>query len=58
MAKFTTIPYMLPELGINDFKEGKFDEVILFVLAVFGSHKLEELQLQKLFILEKYKYFE
>ena len=43
MAKFNTIPDRLPEQVLNNLKEGEYDEVILFALAVFGSHSFDEL---------------
>ena len=43
MTKFNTIPDRLPEQVLNNLKEGEYDEVILFALAVFGPHTLDKL---------------
>ncbi len=43
MTIFNTIPDKLPAWYLNDLKKEKYDDVILFALAVFGSHSLEEL---------------
>ena len=42
MAATSTIPDKLPEETLNNLKEGKYDDVILFTLAVFGPHRLDE----------------
>ena len=42
MAKFNTIPDRLSEQVLNDLNEGKYDDVILFALAVFGPHAHDE----------------
>ena len=42
MAKFNTIPDRLPEQILNNLKEGEYDDVILFTLAVFGPHRFDE----------------
>ncbi|MCK4383267.1 MAG: AMP-binding protein, partial [Candidatus Lokiarchaeota archaeon] len=38
-----TIPYKLPKKFLMRLKRGKYDDALLFTLAVFGSHKLKEL---------------
>ncbi|MFX1457530.1 MAG: long-chain-acyl-CoA synthetase, partial [Promethearchaeota archaeon] len=38
-----TIPDKIPELILVNLEEGNYDKIILFTLAVFGSHKLKEL---------------
>jgi len=42
MAKFNTIPDRLPEQVLNNLKEGEYEDVILFALAIFGPHKFDE----------------
>ena len=43
MTAISSIPSRLPEETLNNLKEGKYDDVILFTLAVFGPHRLDEL---------------
>ncbi|KKK79210.1 hypothetical protein LCGC14_2835790, partial [marine sediment metagenome] len=43
MAITNTIPGKLPEETLNNLKEGIYDDVILFTLAVFGPHRFDEL---------------
>ncbi|MFX0134710.1 MAG: long-chain-acyl-CoA synthetase [Candidatus Hodarchaeota archaeon] len=43
MTIFQTIPDKLPQQVLDDLKEKRYDEVILFTLAIFGPHRLEEL---------------
>ena len=43
MTIFNTVPDKLPPQILSCLKEKKYDEVILFALAVFGSHNLKEL---------------
>jgi citronellyl-CoA synthetase len=38
-----TIPNKLPKKFVMRLKRGKYDDALLFTLAVFGPHKLEEL---------------
>jgi citronellyl-CoA synthetase len=38
-----TIPYKIPESLLENLEKGNYDKIILFVLAVFGPHKLKEL---------------
>ncbi|MHA1488055.1 MAG: AMP-binding protein, partial [Promethearchaeota archaeon] len=37
-----TIPVKIPKRIMRDKKEDKYDNIILFVLAVYGPHKLQE----------------
>ncbi|MHA1350768.1 MAG: hypothetical protein ACTSPZ_08055, partial [Promethearchaeota archaeon] len=37
-----TIPAKIPKRILRDKKEDKYDNIILFVLAVYGPHKLQE----------------
>jgi len=43
MTLFNTIPDKLPPQVLTYLKKEKYDEVILFALAVFGPHSLKEL---------------
>ena len=38
-----TIPDKLPKKFVIRLKRGKYDDALLFALAVFGPHKLKEL---------------
>jgi len=37
-----TIPNKIPKQILKNLKKGNYDKIILFSLAVFGSHKLKE----------------
>ena len=39
----STIPDKIPSRLLRDLKKGKYDNTILFALAVYGPHKLKEL---------------
>jgi len=43
MTIFQTVPDKLPQQVLDNLKEKRYDEVILFTLAIFGPHRLEEL---------------
>ena len=38
-----TIPSKIPKPILKNLKKGSYDKIILFTLAIFGSHKLREL---------------
>ncbi|GAG97973.1 unnamed protein product, partial [marine sediment metagenome] len=38
-----TIPNKIPKKFLMRLKRGKYDDALLFTLAVFGPHKLKEL---------------
>jgi len=38
-----TIPYKIPAPILVNLEKGNYDKIILFALAVFGTHKIEEL---------------
>ncbi len=43
MTIFNTVPDKLPQQVLDNLKEERYDDVILFILAIFGPHRLEEL---------------
>ncbi len=43
MTQISTIPYKIPKKILKNLKNNEYDEIILFALGVFGSHKLKEL---------------
>jgi len=43
MSQIDTIPNKLPKFLLRELKKEKYDNSILFTLAVYGSHKLNEL---------------
>ena len=38
-----TIPNKIPEPILVNLEKGNYDKIILFTLAVFGTHKINEL---------------
>ena len=43
MTQILTIPNKIPKKLLRDLRNEKYNDLILFTLAVFGSHKLTEL---------------
>jgi citronellyl-CoA synthetase len=43
MSQIDTIPNKIPKIILRDLKKGKYDNIILFTLAIYGPHRLGEL---------------